>query len=190
MNRFRTVLPSLLGTLLILAGWACSTYDAARDVEERVARHMAAADSLERSGNLREAMLEYSLVAQHYPRSNDYPTAVHKTALLSLDPRNPSADDSTAAYWLNAYLQIPNDPPAQQDARIELALLQQISAIRSTVARARLTVDTLQQVVRRQGSQLSSQTQRLQEAEAQLKQAQQELARLKEVDVQLSRTRR
>jgi hypothetical protein len=53
-----------------------------------------------------------------------------------------------------------------------------------------VAVDTLTQLVRHQSTQLSSQAQRLQEAEAQLKQTQEELARLKEVDVQLSRTRR
>ncbi len=186
--RWQVLLPAALGALLL--GWACSSYDAARDVEGRVARHMATADSLERAGNLREAMLEYSLVAQHYPESKRYQMAVHKTALLALDPRNPNADDSTAIYWLNTYLHLPGNPPAAQDAQIQLSLLQHISALQATLARAHVAVDTLTQLVRHQSTQLSSQAQRLQEAEAQLKQAQQELARLKEVDVQLSRTRR
>ena len=187
--RFQALLPAAFG-LLIFLGWACSSYNAARDIDERVGRHMATADSLERAGNLREAMLEYSLVVQHYPESKQYPAAVHKMALLSLDPRNPSSDDSTAVYWLNTYLHLPNDPPAVQDAQIQLSLLQHISGMQAALARSRLAIDTLTQLVRHQSTQLSAQAQRLQEAEVQLKQTQEELARLKEVDVQLSRTRR
>ncbi len=181
--------PGALAALLLL-GWACSTYDAARDMEVRVARHMTAADSLAQAGDLRGAALEYGLVAQHYAGSAQYPEAVHKAALLSLDPRNPNADDSTAVYWLNTYLRIPNNPPAAQDARTQLFLLQHISAVQAALERARLAVDTLTQLVHRQSTQLTAQGQRLQETEVQLRQAQQELARLKEVDVQLSRTRR
>lgn len=177
-------------TTVLFLGDGCSLYNAERDVEERAARHMASADSLERAGNLQGAMLEYSLVARHYTESTQYPTAVHKTALLSLDPRNPARGDSVAIYWLNRYLRLPDNPPAAQDAQIQLSLLQHISAIQAALARSQLAVDTLTQLLRRQSAQMTAQGQRLQEAESQLKQTQQELARLKEVDVQLSRTRR
>lgn len=190
MNRCRTSLILTMCGGFLLAGWACSSFDAARDMEERVARHMAAADSLERAGDFRTALLEYGLVAQHYAGSNSYAAAVHRAAVLSLDPRNPASNDSLAMYWLDAYLRIPNDPPSADDARIQIGLLRRAAAMQTSLERVRAETDSLTLVIRRQNSVAATQTQRLLEAEAQLKQAQEELARLKQVDVQLSRTRR
>ena len=181
---------ALLAAGLTAAGGGCRTFNATRDMEDRVSRHMAVADSLERAGNLQAAALEYALVAQHYGSSASHPAAVRKTALLMLDPRNPASNDSLALQWLNLYLHVPAGRGVNDDARIQISLLERITATQLALVRARAESDSLQLLIQRQNGTAATQGQRLVELEAQLRQARQELARLKEVDVQLSRTRR
>ncbi len=94
------------GVCLIAAAFivGCSSSDNLSNTEREAQRHMAVADTLERASALKEATLEYALVARNYPSTSVYPTAVRKTALLLSSPANPAANDSASRYWLSVYL--------------------------------------------------------------------------------------
>ena len=88
------VLFMFIAVCLIVSGCASSRLDS--DTEARVARHMALGDSLEQALALDQATLEYQIVAELYPASSAYPTAVRKAYLLYLNPDNPARNDSLA----------------------------------------------------------------------------------------------
>jgi len=172
----------------LLAG--CSSHEVGRDTEIRVNQHFETADSLEHAGNLRGAILEYTITGQLYPQSKRIPEAMRKLALLSLDPRNPSASDSAAILWLRRYITVSTNSEDRSEMVLLLSILRRFSAIEAQRSTARASYDSLTTIVRRQNALLSNQQQRVAESENELKQTKKELTKLKEVDVRLSRQRR
>ncbi len=173
---------------LIAAG--CSTFDANSDTENRVARHMALADSMEHALALDQATLEYKIVAELYPTSSAYPTAVRKASLLYMNPDNPSRSDSLALHWVSTYLALPVDGTERASARVQAQLLERIAVLQQQLDRRGRGSDSLNAVTRRQETQLSNQAQQIQNLQTELKQVRQELDKLKQVDVQMNKSRR
>ena len=176
-----------LCAVLIAAG--CSMLSGSSDTDSRAARHMTLADSLERGSFLREATLEYTIVADQYPDVPFYPTAVRKAAILSVNPLNPAANDSVAMHWIDVYLKLPVAAREKESASALAAQLSRISDLREDIVRQSRVADSLGTVVRRQSALLGSQSRRIQELEAGLKQVNDELKRLKEIDLQHSKNR-
>lgn len=160
------------------------------DTEARATRHMILADSLQQAVALDQAMLEYQIVAEHYPTSTAYPAAVRKISLLYLNPENPVQSDSLALHWLNTYLGLPVAPQDRENARAEMHLLGRLAALQADLERQHHVADSLVAVTRKQDAQLLNQAQQLQTLQNELKQVRQELDRLKQVDVQINRSRR
>jgi hypothetical protein len=159
------------------------------DTESRAALHIAAADSLERVAQIREAVMEYSIVAEMYPMSSYYPLAVRKAALLSLTGEDIARGDSAALHWLTRYQALPLSKGEREAARTYEYLLGRIAAIRQELDRQIMVADSLAGAQKRQQAVLLLQTRRVQELEDELKTASSELTKLKEVDQRLSRTR-
>jgi hypothetical protein len=70
------------------------------------------------------------------------------------------------------------------------ALIQSLTGARAETARMTATADSLSAVTRRQGAALSAQMRRTADLEQQLQQTVEELRKLKEIDVQVSKSRR
>ena len=152
-------------------------------------RHLAAADSLERRQIYTQATLEYLLVAQRYPGTPQHPTAVLKTALLYSNPRNPAVNDSIAAYWFDVYRNTYADTDEAAMVELYAGLNERIRMLRGDLRRQTASYDSLAAVGRRQASDLSARTRRIQELEAELAKTSGELKRLKEIDLRLHKER-
>jgi hypothetical protein len=174
--------------LIVASGCSSTRIDA--DTEERASRHMAVADSMEQAHALDQATLEYQIVAELYPTSSAYPTAVREASLLFMNPENPSHNDSLALHWTSMYLALPVQWSERESARAQLNLLERIAALQQDLDRRRRTSDSLATVVRKQDTQLAGQAQQLQALQNELKQVHQELDKLKQVDVQINKSRR
>ncbi len=161
--------------------------NADRDAEAGAEYHMRLADSLEAASALREAALEYRLVAELYPKSSHYPNAVRNTALLYSNPSNPAVDDSISLQWFRTYLTLSIGREERVKAEIYVTMLQRITLLRRELNRRATTNDSLQVIAKRQASDLLNKTKRLQEVEADLKQTTVELQRLREIDVRINR---
>lgn len=168
----------------------CSTFNFDADTEMRAGRHMALADSLERASTLDEATLEYKIVAEHYPSSTAYQTAVRKTGLLYANPKNPMHDDSLALHWVRAYLQLPGELPDREGAETEITLLERIASLQQALTQRQAAADSLLALTKNQETMISGHMQQLQALQSEVRQVRQELNKLKQVDVEINKSRR
>ncbi|MEK9136909.1 MAG: hypothetical protein AAB393_07285 [Bacteroidota bacterium] len=175
--------------LVVSILFGCSATITTSDIEVQAQRHMALADTLERASELEEATLEYQIVAERFPSTSVHSTAVRKTALLLSAPNNPAANDSAAHHWLNTYLNLTQSPEEKQIIQMYLKTVDRVKTLRDSIARQAAISDSLASVTRKQASEVSSRSKRIQDLEAELQKASNELRRLKEVDVRLSKRR-
>ena len=180
---------SLVSIIFLTLLYGCSILTGGRDPEGWALRHMMLADSLEHASMFRQASMEYVIVAQHYKGTSYYPRAVMKLAYLNMNPLNPARSDSTALSWITVYLSLPLTNEEVENARMYYTLLQRIRFIQTDIDRQTFVADSLQAAFKRQATDSSALTRRIQELEVDLKQATDELAKLKEVDVRLSKAR-
>ena len=183
----RASAPAFFILLTVLSG--CAILTGGRDPEGWALRHMLLADSLEHASMFRQAAMEYGIVAQRYKGTSQYAPAVMKLASLNINPLNPGRSDSAALSWITVYLTLPLTNEELEDARIYYTLLQRIRFIQTDIDRQTFIADSLQAAFKRQTTDSSVLTRRVQELEVDLKQATDELAKLKEVDVRLSKAR-
>jgi hypothetical protein len=178
----------MLAAGLMLALVSCQPSSTIENSAElRAEYHMQLADSLEAAFMLKEAALEYKLVAELYPNTSYYPAAVRNTALLYSNPANPAVDDSLSLHWFQTYLTLPISRDERVKAEIYVTMLQRINGLRKELNRRAAAIDSLQMVTRKQAGDLAARTRRVQELEAELKKTTLELERLREVDVRISR---
>lgn len=179
------------GVCLIAAAFivGCSSSDNLSNAEREAQRHMAVADTLERASALREATLEYALVARNYPSTSVYPAAVRKAALLLSSPANPAANDSASQYWLAVYLGLSRAPEERQIIEMYLNMVGRVKTLRDSLIRETALSDSLAFAVRKQANEASARGKRVQELEAQLQKTTDELTKLKEIDVRISKSR-
>ena len=85
---------------------------------------MDRAAALEDSSEYHQAAQEYSIVAERYPSTSYYKTAVWKAALLSIHPANSEIDYSAALYWLQVYLGLPLSPEEKDSAALYVAMIE------------------------------------------------------------------
>jgi hypothetical protein len=159
------------------------------NVELEAQKHMAIADTLERSSELKQATLEYTLVAERYPTSSAYLTAVRKAALLFSTPENPAASDSASRFWLNTYLKLSPSPEEKQFIQMYLDMADQVKVLRDSLAHQKVIHDGLVAAARKQGNESAARAKRIQELEADLKKASEEMRKLKEIDLRISKSR-
>jgi hypothetical protein len=184
MEQYR-VLYLLIAALL----YGCSSSGVVDDIELQAQRHMAIADTLERANALKEATLEYKIVAERFPSSNVHTTAVRKTALLFSSPANPAANDSASLYWLSTYLDLTKSPEEKQIIDMYLNMVARVKSLRDSITRQRALNDSLVAVVHKQAGETAARARRVQELESELQKASQELMKLKEIDVRISKSR-
>ncbi len=157
------------------------------DAEARAEYHMRVADSLEAASLLREAALEYKLVAELYPKTKHYPNAVRNTALLYGNPSNPAVDDSLSLQWFQTYLTLSVSREEKVKAEIYVTMLKRLTTLRREINRRAVMIDSLQNLTRKQSGDLASRSKKIQELESDLKKTTSELEKLREVDVRINR---
>lgn len=167
----------------------CSTSKVVPDVDVQARRHMAIADSLERSSLLSMATLEYQIVAEQFPSSSVYPAAARKTALLFGSPENSAANDSASLYWLQRYAEVSPSPEEKQVIQMYLAVVSEVRALRDSLSLKGALVDSLAALARKQATDATARIRRIQELDTELQKASNELRKLKEVDEQISKSR-
>jgi len=174
---------------LMLGG--CSVQEAGQEPAERspADRHMLLAETLERQSLLREATFEYTLVAELYPTSDHFSTAVRRAALLFSNPSNPVYSDTAATFWFDQYLKL--TLPFEERELLTRYLTEQkfVKLLQADIGRRSFIADSLQTVIRRQAADQGGRSRRIQELEAELARVSQELKRLREVDIQMQRNR-
>ena len=173
-------------TMLLCAG--CGPGASLRnDSETRAEYHMQLGDSLEIVNALREAALEYRLVAELYPTTTSYAEAVRKSAFLYSNPMNPARDDSVSLYWFRKYVSLPISREERTTAEIYVTMLERLTILRNEIKSNNIIVDSLQSVARRQVAELASKNKRIQDLEVDLKRTTTELQNLRDVDVRINK---
>jgi hypothetical protein len=167
----------------------CITTSEMDHIEVEAQRHMAIADTLERAAELKQATLEYALVAERFPTSSVYATAVRKAAFLYSQPDNPAASDSASRFWLNTYFKLSQSPEEKQLIQMYLNLADLVQTLKDSLARQKIIHDGLVAAARKQGNEMAARSKRIQELESDLKNASDELHKLKEIDLRISKSR-
>lgn len=174
-------------TLTVISG--CALLTGGRDPEGWALRHMMLADSLEQGSMFRQASAEYDIVVQRYRGTSQFPKAVKELVNLNINPLNPNRSDSAALSWITVYLALALPKEEIENARMYYMLLQRIRFIQTDIDRQTFVADSVMAATKRQNADAAALNRRVQELEADLKQANMELAKLKEVDVRLSKAR-
>jgi len=158
-----------------------------RDVAAEL--RMRVADSLATVSLFQEAVGEYAQVAQEFPNSPFYKTAVLKAAYLSSHPRNSTASDSASLTWFGLYLALPISGDEKNRIEMEISLLNRLIGLKNMVARQKVQFDSLRFVLKERSLELQTRSGQLRDLEAQLKQANEELSKLRDVDINISNHR-
>lgn len=150
---------------------------------------MAVADSLLQTSEYSKAALEYQLVAELYPHTTAHAPAARNAAFLNLYPDNPTANESTATFWLGEYIQVAPPSEARRAAEVAVRLLNRIDRLKQERDRLQARGDSLTAVLKKQGEDLSGRHRHVQNLEAELRKVQKELRELREIDVRISKGR-
>ncbi len=157
--------------------------------ELQAQNHMDRAAALEDASEYHQAAQEYSIVAERYPSTHYYKTAVWKAALLNIHPANTEIDYNAALYWLQVYLGLPLSPEEKDNSELYVAMLEHINGLESMLSAFVAETEKLQADTQKQSGDIVTATQRLSQLEADLTHAQAELVKMKEVDVRMHRSR-
>jgi hypothetical protein len=178
--------------ILVTAGLTlsgCGLFLDGRGPESGAESRMRIADSLEQEGMFQGAATEYARVAEQFPQSSFYPSAVRRAALLfSISPYS-KQNDSSAYRWYIAYLSLPLKKPERENVRVSVELLHRILLLHAQIAQIYTATDSLTVLTKRQSASLTVDSHRMQELELELQRAEAELRKIKEIDLRLSKSR-
>jgi hypothetical protein len=178
---------TLVAAAVTLSG--CGLFTAETVPDSGAAYRMWIADSLEQQGMFQSAATQYATVAEQFPQSSFYPSAVRRAALMySISPFS-ARNDSAAYRWYIAYLSLPLKKPERENVRVSTELLYRILRLHAQIEQISATSDSLTVLTKRQSASLNADSHRMQELELQLQQAQAELRKIKEIDLRLSKSR-
>lgn len=154
--------------------------------------HMSRAAEMEKAGDYSCAAQEYSFVADHYPLTGYYQTAVRKAALLNIHPSNPKKDLNEALRWLRVYRTLPISSEEEEFVQSNIALVEKIEQLRVELSKACSEKDrihaeheNLLSVTLKQSSKLEDSNRQIAELEKTLSHVQDQLDEMKKVDLQL-----
>ncbi len=176
---------SLIIAFLLLLGGCTPAEKVAPD--PAAMRHFRLGERYEHSFLYREATMEYSVVAQNYPASTVYPSAILHLALLYGNQANPVRNDSLALRWIKAYLALPLSQEDQGNGQLYLSLIDRISTLQQRLLKQQAAYDSVAASSLKAGGVVLGQAKRIQELEADLQRTRDELKRLKEVDIRTSK---
>jgi hypothetical protein len=176
---------------LFFALTGCGGTDNALSPEELAVEHIVQARLLEDEGKWHEAATEYSIVADLYPESSYYNTAVRKAAALFSHPENDGTSDSTALRWLQEYNALPLDDGERSMLEAHIRILGELKIVRELLLAQTAMTDSLSRVSRKQQEDLVVSDKRIRKLEADLErelaEAKKELERLRQIDLEIGR---
>ena len=167
----------------------CGEFTEEKWPESGAAYRMWLADSLEQEGMFQTAARQYATVAEEFPRSSFYPSAVRRAALMySISPSS-TRNDSAAYRWYLSYLSLPLKKPERENVRVSVEFLHRILRLHAKIEQISAGGDSLSVLTKRQSASLNADARRMQELEMQLQNAQAELRKIREIDLRLSKSR-
>lgn len=178
--------------IILFAGLhaGCSMWSSKDSSEAEALRQFDLAQQLQASGAIREATLEYTIIAEQYPAAAVYPTAVRKAALLYANPSNPLRNDSTASSWLEIHLGLNISSEEREASALLIERIRETAELQQAMASHSVTVDSMASVTH----DLSTGTERLRRQikllRTELSETREELTKLKEIDAQTAKSRR
>lgn len=147
--------------------------------------HLQRAAALENSRKYHEAAIAYAQVAEQYPSTSFYKTAVLKTAHMNIHPENSNVDNNAALHWLKVYLTLDLPLEERENTEISIFLLERISSLETDLSSYEVENKTLRLAEKKQSSKLTTDTHRVKQLEEELKKAQIQLEEMKEVDLRM-----
>jgi hypothetical protein len=179
----------VLASVLTLAG--CGGTGNLRSPEELAVEHVVQARLLEGDGRWYEAATEYAIVADLYPESSYYETAVRKAAALFSHPDNVGVTDSTALRWLQEYGTLSLNDGERSMLETHIRILSELRTVRENLQIQSSLSDSLTTVSRRQHEELIDSEKRIRKLETDLErelaEARKELERLRQIDLEVGR---
>jgi len=179
------LLSGILVVLVLSAGCLSSVSD--QDSHQRARQHMAMARVLESDSRWNEAAMEYSIVAEHYSKTEFYDIAVRKAALLFSRIDNPLREDSIAVHWLAMYAELPLSDAERLSLQLHVRMLGELDTLRMLLSHEIAAKDSLSEVTRRQQEEIVATSIRIHELEQQLASLSEELEKLREIDLKFRR---
>jgi len=186
MKTFLAVL--LVLGLGVLPG--CSAWMSEDGADAAARRQLDLAQRLQASGALREATLEYTIIAEQYPKTDAYGTAVRKAAYLYASPVNPSRNDSIASEWLAVHLGLDISTEEREGSALLIERIRETFALRREIARHSEVADSLASVTRGLSTGSLRLSRQIDQLQGELRETREELEKLKEIDAQTSKSRR
>ncbi len=172
--------------LFFLAGCATPSPASLHFNNNRTARDlMEKAQALEDAKEYQKAIAEYMSLAEQYPQSAYYQTAIRKVAWLNLQPDYSEADPTVALHWLQVYLTLPISPEERQSEELRVIMLQQANRLKAKLSRYIQEKTDLQTTTKDQSTELSRARRRVEKLESKLAQARIQLEEMKEVDLRM-----
>ncbi len=154
--------------------------------------HMTEAAELEKSEDYSQAAQAYALVAEKYPSTAYYATAVHKAALLNIHPSNSKMDVDGALKWFAVYLSLPISDKEKEFVRSNIALLKKLKNMQMNLAKTssekkKISSEkkNLASLVRKKSGEMEANTLRIKTLESDLSKTQGQLKEMKKVDLQM-----
>lgn len=182
-------LRNITAVILCLLLMACSPYVQGSGAESQARSHMNRAAELERSSAYHQAAQEYAMVAEQYPSTSYYKTAVWKAAMLNIHPASPEIDYKAALTWLQVYLELPLSAKEKARATLFVGVLEHINDLETKISSLLREKNTLLAVIKKQTDGIETTNKRVKKLETQLTQTRDELKKMKAVDVQMHRSR-
>ncbi len=180
---------NIIATILCLLISGCASQVRVPDYESQARNQMIRAVQLENSSEYHQAAQAYAAVAEQYPFSSCYKTAVWKAALLNIHPDNSENQYSAALHWLNVYLELPISSEEKDLANLYISMLERNNRLQTNPSAVIAEKERLLAVTREQSVHITNSTQQLKKLEAELAQARDELDKMKAVDVRMHRSR-
>ena len=181
-----------LALILCFLFAGCSTPLIYVKTELEARDHMTDAAELEKSEDYSQAAQAYALVAEKYPSTAYYATAVHKAALLNIHPSNSKMDVDGALKWFAVYLSLPISDKEKEFVRSNIALLKKLKSMQMDCAKTSLEKKkissekkNLVSLVRRKSGEMEANTLRIKTLESDLSKTQGQLKEMKKVDLQM-----
>jgi len=172
----------LIAMLVVCSG--CSSSSSDENSERRAEEHITLARALESDARWSEAVREYVIVAEHYPRTSHYQTAVRKVAILY---SHPLANDSASLQWLRVYAGLPLSEETRDNVEAQIRLFERLDGLIQLIALRDSTVDSLATVVKDQQARLVTKSREIKDIELELSLTRQELEKLREIDIEVGR---
>jgi len=191
--------PITVALVLCFLAFGCSKPLLYLKSELKAGDHMSRAAELEESKDYFQAAKEYAFVADHYPSTSYYQTAVRKAAFLNIRPSYSKMDYKEALKWLRVYLSLPISDAEKEIIQSNIALVKYIERLQidfSTVCAEKDTIraekakisaenDNLLSVTMKQSGKIETGTRQIEELEKTLAQVQDQLDKMKKVDLQI-----